>query len=301
MHSKSLINLFRLLSSVTSIKHKDQFAFIFLLTFFFLHQYRWLVSQGKISEAIAILKNFERINKSNVKPELYQDFADSCARLHQEEVANSRYSIADLFRTPRLRKITITLIIIWMTISLVFDGHVRNVGSLGLNIFTTFTIAAATELPADVLLTFTLDRWGRRWYAFGSMVLSGVFSLLATAVPMGLYSAILAIMGRFFVNIAYNIGLQYAAELLPTVVRAQGVAFVHIMGYVASIVAPFIVYLANISPEIPLILLGLIGIFGGSLALFLPETLDQVLPQTLNDGENFGRDQRFLSFPCCEK
>lgn len=259
------------------------------------------MSQGKISEAIAILKNFERINKSNVKPELYQDFADSCARLHQEEVANSRYSIADLFRTPRLRKITITLIIIWMTISLVFDGHVRNVGSLGLNIFTTFTIAAATELPADVLLTFTLDRWGRRWYAFGSMVLSGIFSLLATVAPMGLYSAILAIMGRFFVNISYNIGLQYAAELLPTVVRAQGVAFVHIMGYVASIVAPFIVYLANISPHIPLILLGLIGIFGGTLALFLPETLDQVLPQTLNDGEDFGRNQRFLSFPCCEK
>lgn len=58
-------------------------------------------------------------------------------------------------------------------------------------------------------------------------------------------SATLAILGRFAVNISYNIGLQYAAELLPTVVRAQGVALIHIMGYVASIVAPFVVYLVS--------------------------------------------------------
>lgn len=72
-----------------------------------------------------------------------------------------------------------------MAISLTFDGHVRNVGSLGLDIFLTFTIAAATELPADVFLTFTLDRWGRRWLACATMVLSGLFSLLATTVEQG--------------------------------------------------------------------------------------------------------------------
>lgn len=77
------------------------------------------------------------------------------------------------------------LIVIWMAISLVFDGHVRNVGSLGLNVFVTFTIASITELPADTLLTLTLDKWGRRWLAFGSMGLSGVFSLLAAVVPLG--------------------------------------------------------------------------------------------------------------------
>lgn len=62
---------------------------------------------------------------------------------------------------------------------------------------------------------------------------------------LGLPSATLAIMGRFAINISYNIGLQYAAEILPTVVRAQGVALIHIMGYVASIIAPFVVYLVR--------------------------------------------------------
>jgi len=120
-------------------------------------------------------------------------------------------------------------------------------------------------------------------------------------VPVGIYSAALAIMGRFFVNISYNIGLQWAAEVLPTVVRAQAVAFIHIMGYVASIIAPFVVYLANISQALPLIILGILGIIGGLLALLLPETLNHVLPQTLSDGEEFGRGQSIWDFPCLAK
>lgn len=108
-------------------------------------------------------------------------------------------------------------------------------------------------------------------------------------------------MGRFCVNISYNIGLQYAAELLPTVVRAQGVTFIHIMGYVASIIAPFVVYLAVVSPILPLMILGILGILGGFLCLFLPETLDKDLPQTLQDGEEFGRDQGLWDMPCLMK
>ena len=48
-------------------------------------------------------------------------------------------------------------------------------------------------------------------------------------------------MGRFCVNITFNIGLQYGAELIPTAVRAQGIAYVHIAGYVAAIISPYIV------------------------------------------------------------
>lgn len=108
-------------------------------------------------------------------------------------------------------------------------------------------------------------------------------------------------MGRFWVNISYNIGLQYAAEVLPTVVRAQGVALIHIMGYVASIIAPFVVYLGVVSPVLPLLVLGVLGIFGGMMCLLLPETLDKDLPQTLQDGENFGSDQGIWDMPCLMK
>ncbi|RZF45646.1 hypothetical protein LSTR_LSTR010597 [Laodelphax striatellus] len=262
---------------------------------------RWLVSQGKVDKAVRIMRKFEKINRVHVDPKIYTEFSESCRKTQKEEENQKAYSVLDLFKTKRLRRITLILIIIWMAISLVFDGHVRNVGTLGLDVFVTFTIASATELPADTLLTLTLDRWGRRWLACGTMVFSGIFSLLATMVPLGLPSATLAIIGRFSINISYNIGLQYAAELLPTVVRAQGVALIHIMGYVASILSPFVIYLANINPHFPLMVLGVLGIVGGILCLFLPETMGQELPQTLQDGEDFGRDQTFFDIPCIKK
>jgi hypothetical protein len=116
------------------------------------------VSQGRTEEATKILKKFEKINGRNVSPQIYKDFDESCKRMQEEEQENANYSLLDLFKTPRLRRITILLIVIWMVISLVFDGHVRNVGSLGLDFFITFTIAAATEFPADTLLTLTLGK-----------------------------------------------------------------------------------------------------------------------------------------------
>ncbi|XP_076673146.1 organic cation transporter protein-like [Andrena cerasifolii] len=262
---------------------------------------RWLVSQGQVEKAIGILNKFERINGTKVPEDVYNRFRATCAEIRKEEEAEKTYSVIDLFKSPRLRRITLLFTVIWMAISLVFDGHVRNVDNLGLNVFVTFTIAAATELPADTFLTAVLDRWGRRWLACGSLVISGIFSIWASAVSNNIYSATLAILGRFWINISYNIGLQYAAEVLPTVVRAQGVALIHIMGYVASILAPFVVYLDVVSSILPLLVLGIFGILGGLLTLFLPETLDMDLPQTLQDGEDFGKDQKMWDFPCISR
>lgn len=175
------LNDWRWLSVVTSLPLVLAIATPWLIP----ESARWLVSQGKIERAIGIMKRFERINGSKIEPQVYQDFRTSCVKIQAEEAEHNNYSIMDLFRTPHLRKITLLLIVIWMLISLVFDGHIRNVGALGLNVFVTFTVAAATECPADIILTLTLDRWGRRWLAFGTMVLSGMFSIVATAVPVG--------------------------------------------------------------------------------------------------------------------
>ncbi|KAL0858895.1 hypothetical protein ABMA27_011327 [Loxostege sticticalis] len=262
---------------------------------------RWLISQGRIDEAMKILGKFERINGNKIPDDIAKEFKDTAIEIAKLDQESKNYSIADLFKTPRLRRHSILLLFIWTSIAMVFDGHVRNVGSLGLDMFLTFTVATFTEFPADVLLTLTLDILGRRWLAFGSMALSGIFSFLATTVPIGIPSATLAIIGRFAVNISYNIGMQYAAEILPTVVRAQGLALIHITGYVATILVPYIVYMATIATYIPLLILGVLGVFGGCLCLFLPESMGQRMPTTIQDGEDFGKGQRFWEFPCCSR
>jgi hypothetical protein len=101
-----------------------------------------------------------------------------------------------------------------MAISLCFDGHVRNVGSLGLDLFVTFTVACATELPADTVLTMVLDKWGRRWLACGSMVMSGIFSLLATVVPTGEHAQAYDFIGNPFIIQKITSSLLFVSLLL---------------------------------------------------------------------------------------
>lgn len=57
--------------------------------------------------------------------------------------------------------------------------------------------------------------------------------------------AALGVLGRFGVGIAYNAGTQYAAELVPTEVRGQGVGLIHVAGFAATFFSPHILYLVG--------------------------------------------------------
>jgi len=52
-------------------------------------------------------------------------------------------------------------------------------------------------------------------------------------------------VGRYAVVVAYNSGVQYAAELVPAQVQAGGVAAIHVAGYAASILSPQVLYLVR--------------------------------------------------------
>lgn len=98
---------------------------------------------------------------------------------------------------------------------------------------------------------------------------------------------------------AYNSGAQYAVELVPTVVRGQGVSVIHVVGYAATFFGPQILYLSNFWKPCPELVLGVLLGAGAFACLFLPETLNRTLPVTLKDGEEFGEDEGIFDFACC--
>lgn len=51
----------------------------------------------------------------------------------------------------------------------------------------------------------------------------------------------MSVSSRFALNMAANVIMQYAAELLPTPVRSQGVSLVHTFGILAHSIAPYII------------------------------------------------------------
>lgn len=111
----------------------------------------------------------------------------------------------------------------------------------------------------------------------------------------------LSVIGRFGVTVAYNSGAQYATELIPTCVRGQGVAAVHVMGYAFTFFSAYILYTRTIFSPLPEIILGLLSLLGAGLCLLLPETLHRSLPASLEDGENFGKNEHWYTFSFMEK
>ena len=71
-----------------------------------------------------------------------------------------------------------------------------------MDVFSVFSLAAVTELPAALCLIIFLDRWGRRLLAFLGLIGAAVFSLatLAVSPDQAILTAALAIIGRFCVN-----------------------------------------------------------------------------------------------------
>ncbi|KAH8255881.1 hypothetical protein KR026_000884, partial [Drosophila bipectinata] len=261
---------------------------------------RWLVSRGNFDKALKLLKLAARQNRKVVPADVLDNFKVSCAEFYQEETKGRKFTFLSIFRRRRMARFMILLIFLWMTISLVYDGQVRVASVLDTkNLFVYFTLSCATELPGYFLVFLTLDRFGRRWSSFAFTTLSGVFSLIGSGMKTLPLMKICALASRFFASMSFNIGLQWAAEILPTVVRGQGVSFIHTMGFVAMLGSPPIIYLSHFSVYPMLLVLGCIGLFGGLVSLLLPETLNHELPETISEGEDFAKDQRFWHSPCC--
>ena len=96
----------------------------------------------------------------------------SCCLIFGDFRSSSTYK--DLFRTKRMRKITLLSMLLWMIISLVFDTTIRNVSNLSFNLYISFMVTIGMELPADLLSIVGLDWLGRRWSACIPMFACGI-------------------------------------------------------------------------------------------------------------------------------
>jgi len=152
-------------------------------------------------------------------------------------------------------------------------------------------ISGAVEIPGYVLLLFTLNRWGRRSILCGTMMIAGV-SLLATIfVPSDMNWLIIAcaMIGKLAITSSYGTIYIFSAEQFPTVVRNVGLGASSMVARVGGILAPYLKLLGEIWRPLPLIICGALSLTAGLLSLLLPETLNKPMPETIEDGENFGK------------
>ncbi|XP_074113374.1 organic cation transporter protein [Cotesia typhae] len=252
---------------------------------------RWLLAVGKQKAACKILKKAAKVNKVTDKdiPELVRKHY-----LHQnsrKSASDHSASIIDLFRTTNMRIKSLAIFFNWAVCGMGLFGMTQYIGQVGGDIFVNFAVSGATQIPGNFVAWWVMNKLGRKITLMTSHITAGVAALLLIAVPQNLawLRLILACFGIVGMSVSFTTVYLFSGELFPTVVRNIGVGTSSMCARIGSMVAPFVVSLSLVRGFLPPLIFGTFPLIGAGLALFLPETNGCQLPETLQDGEDFGK------------
>ena len=248
---------------------------------------RWLLSQGRVKEAEAIVRKIKEENGYG-NGELIFLKMESKRVIAQGN--NCKYGTIDLFTHKSVRVITIIMMLSWCVNSMVYYGLALNVKNLEGNLYLNFALSSLIELPSFASTQFLLSRLGRRLSLF-VLLLAACFScFLCTFLQF--YGAqnvtaisITALGGRFCISASYAVLYVYSAELFPTVARNAGMAISSFSARVGGMVAPFIVLMGDHHISLPMFVFACTALFAGIAGLKLHETQGKRMPQTFGDLE----------------
>lgn len=267
---------------------------VFMCYYWFIPESaRWLLSKNRKAEAIQIIEAVAKENKVTVPKQVLESIGDD----QKEAIKNpdvEEPSIFDLFRYPNLRRKTLLIFMDWFVNSATYYGLSWNTNSLGGNVYTNFVISGAVEFPAYTFLLFTLNRWGRRNILCGCMLVAGVTLLMTIIIPSEYNTVIvtLAMLGKMAITASYGTVYVFTTEQFPTPVRNVGLGASSMMARFGGILAPYINILNEIWKPLPMVVFGGLSFLCGLLSLYLPETLNKKLPETIEEGERFGKKTR---------
>ncbi|KAG1668053.1 Organic cation transporter 1 [Nymphon striatum] len=255
---------------------------------------RWLVSVENYEGALSALKTISKINKeplSRSDDEILQELksininADSTNVFREK---TKQYNFLDLFKTPKMRRNTLSFYYIWAVVSLLFYALTLNMKSLGGNLFLDMTIAGGLDTIGYFVTVLLLVKIGRKYPTMCALFLAGTCFLVSIPIPTNLewLKTGISLVGRACISVSFSIVYLYTAEVHPTVVRNIGVSTSSTCARLSSTLAPFSKELTKMTnPNVTKGIFGALAITAGLVTLLLPETRNKILPETVEDVE----------------
>ncbi|XP_030850133.1 organic cation transporter protein-like [Strongylocentrotus purpuratus] len=173
-----------------------------------------------------------------------------------------------------------------MVNSMVYHGLSLNSSNLGTNDYVAFAITGGIEIPAYIMDIFIVEFFGRRLSLFFCLMLGGY--CLNIIVATGVALTTVSMIGKFGIAGSFAIIYLYTVELYPTNIRGVAIGSCSMFSRVATISAPLVLILAKYWDPLPLVIYGSLSVIASLSALALPETRGKKLPETLEEGEQFG-------------
>ncbi|KAG9475516.1 hypothetical protein GDO78_003752, partial [Eleutherodactylus coqui] len=175
----------------------------------------------------------------------------------------------------------------WFSTSFSYYGLAMDLQKFGVSIYLIQVIFGAVDFPAKLISTTSMIYIGRRVTQFFSLILGGLAIMANIFVPSELQTlrTSLAVFGKGCLAASFSCVFLYTTELYPTVVRQSGLGWCSTMARVGGIVAPLVKMLGEFYPFLPLLIYGGSPIISGLIVYFLPETVNQPLPDTIDEVE----------------
>ncbi|XP_035685150.1 organic cation transporter protein-like [Branchiostoma floridae] len=253
---------------------------------------RWLLSNNRTEQAKINIQKAAKFNKVTIPDDVYEKVTKPKDKEAWKK--SKKYNLTDLFRGPRLRRITVTMSSVWFATVVVYYALIIGSADLAGDPYLNFVLGALLEIGLSLLALVAMEKWGRRPVVGGFLFLSGAACLAVAATPTERQDVIryISLLGRCAIAAAFNSLAVYSSEVFPTVVRAMGIGVANMSSRVGGILSPFVSLLADVWPPLPMLTFGILCTLGGAGVFSLPETFGIPLPDTLEDGEKLGRKQQ---------
>ncbi|XP_043197798.1 carcinine transporter-like [Amphibalanus amphitrite] len=263
---------------------------------------RWLIQNARLEEAERIVQKIAKVNKKPIPT----NYLEGIKELNEPDVPAEPAPVSMrclVCGYPNIRKKFLIITFSWTANAIVYNGLSYNATDLGVSDYLAFFISAMVEVPSYFIVMYTMERWGRRLSLCATMLLGGLACVSCIFVPKEAvwWTVTLAMIGKFGIAGSFAVIYVFSGELLPTVIRSQAMAVASFFAGIGLLIFPQILELKAYGRLLPVIIMGSVTLLGAFVSFFLPETLHQHLPETMEEGENFGKGEPNIRWRCWKR
>lgn len=253
-----------------------------------LKDYNKMNGDSGLSLVNAELDSTQTVSSLSSSSRSSGNFDDATVVVVNKRRSNDR--IIDMIKNSKFRLYVLIMALNWFATALVYDGLTYLNNYIGENIYINWVVMNLIELPAQFVCYLVISRYGRRLTTSVTLILAGVI-LLASMIEMLEFvekmvwiKLVIFVLAKFIITQSYSSVILHAPELFPTNLRSFGYGICLFSGKITSLFSPMIsIYLSKIMPRLPAIIYGIISISCGIISLYVPETLNRPLPNSIDD------------------